>query len=77
MVRRRDSRYWVRYVIGVVLGLVLGWVVYRTIESRMLRFAVGALVIGVIASWISGEISLTVRRERHDASESREDKREQ
>jgi F0F1-type ATP synthase assembly protein I len=76
MVRRRDSRYWIRYVIGVVLGLVLGWVAYRTIESRMVRFAVGALIIGVIASWISGEIRVTVLRERRKASESREDTRD-
>src|SRR5262249_6781737 len=42
---------------GVLLGLVIGWGIPARLRGWLL--AIGSLVIGALASWISGELAVS------------------
>jgi len=42
---------------GVLLGLVIGWAVPGRFRGWLL--AIGSLVIGALASWVSGELAVS------------------
>jgi hypothetical protein len=42
---------------GIVLGLVIGWIVPGQLRGWVL--AVGSVLIGAAASWVSGELAVS------------------